>query len=58
MEKTLTCPHCGSTVEVGRARPPIRFITRDAAGRDPYSFVIIGGEQLLHRCEPSRGVAR
>ena len=46
----VKCQHCGAEVYVGPAREPVHFVTREADDFDPPTFLIIGGDWLLHRC--------
>ena len=46
----LRCPLCDDTITVTERLQPVRFAERDADAIDPRSFVVTGGDTLLHRC--------
>ena len=48
---TSHCPHCGERIAVSDYSQPVSHIERDATESDPRTFLIIGADRLLHRCE-------
>ena len=46
----VNCPHCGDTVHVSDFWQPVKQVERDATQSNPRTFLIIGGDRLLHRC--------
>ena len=46
----ITCENCGERVFFRGSSQPLAYVEREARGGLPRSFLIIGGEVLLHQC--------
>ena len=52
---SITCPHCAVRIYVDEFRKPITERVREADEHGPRSYIIIGNNRLLHRCELTDG---
>ena len=46
----VNCQFCRQRINIDERHQPVRFIEREADDIGPRSFVIIGGDAVLHQC--------
>ena len=52
---TIICERCGDLVHFSDLWQPVHYVEREATASEQGSYLIIGADRLLHRCEIGEG---